>query len=182
MILSIDPSMASTGVCVINNDGIIQSYANIKTKKDGDNYYERVATICEALARIPVDLLEGAHLVIENQYLGNSPKIYGELCGLRTAIVNRLQPESISLTEYNPSTWRKALGLNKKEWISKLGIVKIERTVKGKKVMKLPDGIWKRISVEFVNETFNLNLSKKDDDKADAICLGYVKHLELNNK
>ena len=58
----------------MDDDGEIYSYGNIKTKKDGNNYYSRVQHICEELFNLtPV---YGVDLVIENQYLGVSPKVY----------------------------------------------------------------------------------------------------------
>jgi len=157
MILAIDPSLVSTGVCVMADDGQIELYKTIKTKKDGDNYYERVNHICNEIFHTPVDLLEGTDFVIENQYLGVSPKVYGDLCGLRAAIVNTMRFDMYSFQEYQPAEWRKIVDLKKQ---------------KGED--------WKQLAVDFVNEKYNLELKYSENDIADAILIALARKIELD--
>jgi hypothetical protein len=86
----------------------------------------------------------------------------------------------------NSSEWRKTLGLvlskEDKKNNKKLKVAKKLSEATGKKLNRVELGIRgitnkKHIAVRYVNETYGLNFRIKDNDIADAICLGtaYIK-------
>ena len=157
IVIAVDPSISSTGFAVFVN-GKLTNHGNITTKKDGDNYYHRIHTILVNLPAFdPAEYY--VSIALENQYLGVSPKVYGDLCGLRASIaMNYITDGAFDIDEYQPAAWRKIIGLKK------------DKTEN-----------WKQKSVDKVNELYNLDFKLKDNDKADAILIGLA-HIEKYNK
>jgi hypothetical protein len=90
----------------------------------------------------------------------------------------------------NSSEWRKVLGLSlskeDKKANKKLNVAKKLSETTGKKLNRTELGIKgkvtkKHISVRYVNETYGLKLKLKDNDIADAICIGtaYLKGCQV---
>lgn len=126
-------------------------------------------------------------VVIEETNSGGRASGYSQklLEFLHNAVLNHLDPreeqEAPEVAYVLTRTWRKALGikLSPEDKINnrKLSAAKSSAKKKKSKLDKSALGIKGKItlkhkSVQFVNERFGLGLIAKDDDIADAICLG----------
>lgn len=120
-------------------------------------------------------------IVVEETNLGRNRYSQKFLEFLHCKFVESLDNEQISVYYINSSTWRKILGqglsAEDRKNNSKLSRAKSNAKQAGKKLDKKALGIKgrigkKHISVRWVNDNFGLDLKMKDNDIADAICLG----------
>jgi hypothetical protein len=107
---------------------------------------------------------------------------------LHCCLLDRLARHMTDTPVYyiNSSEWRKTLGLvlskEDKKNNKKLKVAKKLSEATGKKLNRAELGVRgitnkKHVAVRYVNETYGLNLLVRDNDIADAICLGtaYIK-------
>lgn len=123
-------------------------------------------------------------VVIEETNLGRDRYVQKLLENIHTAVLDMLDrnyTSSVKRVYLDSSEWRSNLGLrlgkDQKKANAKLSKAKRAAEEAGTKLDKKKLGIkgkvtWKHLAVAKANETFGLNLKMKQNDEADAICLG----------
>ncbi len=127
-------------------------------------------TIMDLIVKLNPD-----EIVIEETNKGKNRYTQKILEFTHKAVLIELSGCSFKLSYISTSIWRNKLGQKaSKEDIKNNKLVnKANREGKSKKSLGLTGKITpKHRAIRHVNETFNLNLKMKDNDKADAICLG----------
>lgn len=136
----------------------------------------QAANLAQLSARFDPDMV-----VIEETNLGKSRYVQKFLEFLHCTTLRELRNVKQIPVYISSSNWRSALGLQMskedKKNNGKLSKAKRIAAQEGKKLDKAGLGIKGRIgkkhlSVRYVNAHFGLNLKMKDNDVADAICLG----------
>lgn len=157
--LSIDLSLASTGIAIFNDKDLIH-YEKIITKKiDFDNEDIRMNYIGNEIENIIIKYQINT-VVCESQFTGQNSQTILKLRKLLGVICRVVYEHKIVPRYYIPSVWRKILGINK-----------------GKNSDK------KKLAYEYVvNQGIELGEFKttgknKNDDITDAIAIGmaYIK-------
>lgn len=141
----------------------------------------------DEVARTVLDLVvthQPQLIVIEETNLGKNRYAQKTLEFIHCSVLRTLRlrsQEGLKLVYLSSSSWRKALELTltkeDKKNNSKLSKAKAFAEASSTKLDKKTLGIRgrinkKHIALRFVNQHFNLNLKVKDNDTADAICLG----------
>lgn len=153
-ILSIDASTKSSGVAVFDNTELIY-YDCIKSAST--DLIKRIYIMVDGIERI-ISKYNIEKIIMEEVLPEKNPsdKTRKALMYLQAAINFMLYKTHRNVTiEYTyPSSWRSCCGI---------------RTGKGIERQEL-----KQADIKFANETYQLNLSEKEDDTADAICIGHA--------
>jgi Holliday junction resolvasome RuvABC endonuclease subunit len=120
-------------------------------------------------------------VVIEETNLGKNRYAQKALEFIHCSVLRILSTTDYKLVYLSSSSWRKALELSltkeDKKNNAKLSKAKASASATGTKLDKKTLGIRgrinkKHIALRYVNKHFNLKLKVKDNDTADAICLG----------
>lgn len=154
--ISIDQATKKCGYAIFENDipikyGILES-----TDKD---IIKRIEEIYVQLYKI-IKEYDIGYFIFEDTFSSLNIKVSKTLCWLQGAIMQLAFVEDCGFLIYAPTSWRKLLGfknINKKN---------PQPQFKNNREYK------KHQAIEYVNNKFNLNLQKEDDDIAEAICIG----------
>jgi Holliday junction resolvasome RuvABC endonuclease subunit len=177
-VLGIDASYHSSGWCLINiEDGSLVKYGNILHEKNvavGESLYNIAEKLYKLIKRYKV-----TNVAIEELNFSSNFKTSRSLLKVHGIIMyvvyKYLNQETI---QYHNLTWRSRLGIKrpKKELIGK-SKKKAYQTIilNGKKVKK----DIKYMTVLKINEMYNLRLTYKDNDIADAIGIATVLYNEI---
>lgn len=198
-VLTLDLSL-STGYAVfdvIENHGPeLVAWGRLSSDQRVNDYglypynYVKAAEDIARLSAIEVDAYKPDVVVIEETNGSKSRYTQKILEFIHFAILKELE-EGPKLAYINTGDWRRSLGIvmgkEDKKLNSKLSAAKRKARDKGTKLDKKALGIRgkinkKHLALRFVNEKYpSLNLKVKDDDVADAICLGlaYIKGVPL---
>jgi hypothetical protein len=146
-ILSLDQAQ-STGYC-ISIDNEIQYIGVIKAR--GKDYHHKIG-----LLEVEIEKLITEHPieVVTLESPGNANgnrQVASKLAGLFYCVVDLALRSNLSYHAYGPSTWRAVL-----EFQQGRGIKRAEL---------------KQMAIAYVNENTQYNLTKKEDDVAEAICM-----------
>lgn len=170
--------------------GLVELEENILTYGSGvypDNYTAAAVEMARRLSLLAVGYTPDV-VVIEETNLGKNRYSQKFLEFVHCCLIAQLRPRF--LVKYiSSSSWRSALGiaLSKEDKKNNGRLSKAKRKAgEGGKVDKKALGVKgkigkKHLSVRYVNETFGLSFKMKDNDIADAICLGaaYVAGAEI---
>lgn len=108
MILAIDPSISSSGYCVLTDKGEILKYGKVATdKKDFKSEDERMNQICNIFSNI-VDNYKVTEVIMESQFVGgnvNTGMVLKKLIGTLARTFKELNYVSYVM----PTAWRKVL-------------------------------------------------------------------------
>lgn len=112
MILAIDPSLSSTGFCVMTRQREIITLGKIvTTNKDTES--KRIFTIANCLDNL-IEQHKIEHVVLEGQFLHRNAKTLMQLSRLRGAIAYIIESNEIEATHLQPSEVRlKVMGSGK---------------------------------------------------------------------
>ncbi|GAC1694086.1 MAG: hypothetical protein NVS9B9_16510 [Ktedonobacteraceae bacterium] len=190
-LLALDLS-TSTGYAVFD-DGVLSSYGVVanerKVSSYGDYPWSLMAAVRDISSKIfeIIDHFEPDAIVIEEVTKSRNYFSQKALDWLHQSVLlfiegtNKTDPRKIEVSYVFPASWRKALDLRlskeDKKLNSKLSKAKANAKKTGSKLDKKTLGIRgrfgkKHVALRYVNETFGFSLKVKDDDIADAICLG----------
>jgi Holliday junction resolvasome RuvABC endonuclease subunit len=193
-VLALDIS-TSTGYSVQKHDGKVElleqgSIVNDKRIEDFGAYPFSYYHAAKNMARLIQDQIakhKPDAIVIEETNGSRSRYTQKILEFLHYAVLDRLVDSKIKIVYINTSDWRKSVGgmLSKedKKQNAKVAKAKQKAKVNGKldlkkfSALKKEMGVRgkvnkKHVAIRVVNEMFDLSLKAKDDDVADAICLG----------
>jgi len=172
--LALDIS-TKTGYAVFN-EGQLVAYGVVEVGvaefnvKDFPNknpaYPYNLLAAARAMAAKVVELCETyqpALVVIENTVLGRNRHTQRLLEFIHMAVLEALRPFRVHYLD--PGEWRKILEMR----LTTLDKKNNRKVSEGKQRGRITR---KHLSVRWVNSMFNLNLKLKDNDVADAICLG----------
>lgn len=145
-------------------------------------YHLAAYDMAERVARI-VEQIEPDQIVIEETNLGKNRYSQKALEFIHCLVLEKLHPMIAhkEVVYLSSSIWRQALGLqltkDQKKTNAKLAKAKREAAATGAKLDKTKLGIKgkvskKHVAINYVNDRFGLKLKVKDDDVADAVCLG----------
>ena len=118
LVLSLDPSLSSTGYAIIDSDTlklICKGKLNTSSKDTTD---DRIEQIVNRLNFLP----EAPHVILEDGFIGNNAKTGLQLSELRGAIIFNFRQRNCIVVHRLPSEIRKNFGLSgnaKKEEVSK---------------------------------------------------------------
>lgn len=153
MILTLDLSTKSTGYAIFDGKQL-HDYGVLKAS--GSDLIKRIYIISDKIKNL-LQENEIDKIYIEEVQLekGKQSKTYTALMYMQAALMFLLYKNfdnKIPVEKVYSSTWRKDCGI-------KIGPGVERETLK-------------RASIDKANSTFNLSLERKDDDIADAICIG----------
>ena len=184
-VLALDIS-TKTGWAVFE-DGKLTKYDTIRLpKKIGEygKYPWSYLTATETMAQQLVNLAQKEFpdaIVIEETNNARSRYSQKALEYIHCCFLYKWAGRDAPVYYINSSAWRSALGLvlskDDKKNNKKLKVAKKLAEATEKKLDRVVLGIRgmvskKHIAIRYVNETFGLTLKVKDNDQADAICLG----------
>lgn len=153
-LLSIDLSLASSGIAIFNNNELIHYEKIVTNKKDFENEDLRMNYIGNKINEI-INEYEIDTIVCENQFTGINSRIILTLRKLIGIISRVSYKHNIIPTYYLPSTWRSVLNINKGK-------------SKDKKLLAYEYLIKEGIDIG----EFHAKGKDKNDDLVDAICIG----------
>lgn len=143
------------------------------------NYCRAAQEMAESVMRVFTEV--GAEeIVVEETNLGKNRYSQKALEFIHCAVLQKLQ-HTVPVFYLSSSAWRKALNLSlsaqDKKNNAKLAAAKKKNVESGEKIDKNALGIKgkvtkKHVAIRYVRDTFGIELLAKDDDIADAICLG----------
>lgn len=108
-ILAIDPSLTSTGYCVMSEHETIHEVWKI-TSTSKSTVNERITKILKTLSDF-VDSYEITEIAMEDGFIGKNRKGSMDLAKLRGAIIGHFSLQDCTIYEKEPSEVRKDLGL-----------------------------------------------------------------------
>lgn len=146
------------------------------------NYRHAANTIADQVLEL-VRKIKPDRIVIEETNLGKQRYSQKILEWVHKAVLDllALDMDITDVTYISTSSWRSCLELRltkeDKRSNSRLSRAKSKAKKKGQKLDKKKLGVkgrknWKHLAIEFVNKKYDLALKVKDNDVADAICLG----------
>ena len=164
MLLSLDTSLSSTGYAIFNDEGELIKYGRVQTdKKDYPTEDMRINNMCNMIEYIIIEY-NIDKIVCEDQFTSVNAKTILLLRKLIGAIMRTANKFGIDVTYYYPTAWRKILDINKGK-------------AKDKKLMAYEYVTSKGFDIG----EFKTTGKKKNDDIADAICIGFA-YLKVKNK
>ncbi len=147
------------------------------------NLIDSALKVADTMATL-IELKNPTNIVVENTVKGRNRHTQRFLEFMHFAVSVRLREMNRQFSYMDPSEWRNVLEIrlskdDKKNNLrvnkaAKLGISKKKAGVKGKVGRK-------HLSVRFVNDTFDCKFKLKDNNIADAICLGFAYLKKDNN-
>ena len=149
--LGLDQSSNYTGYCIIENGNIIKHGVfdthDIDKKNNGECYYqEKIYNINMFLERI-IKEYNIDFVVIEDIQKQANIKTYKQLAWLQGTLIQTLYNNKIKYSILSPSQWRSILGIKT-----------------GKRE------IVKKNTIEYIKNTFDIDIIKDDESDAIAIC------------
>jgi hypothetical protein len=125
------------------------------------------------------------HIVIEETNLGRNRYSQKMLEWIHLNVLHLLASYGATVWYINTSDWRRKLGTTltaeDKKLNAKVRKLKKSGDKAGLKALGVRGKIGKKhVAVRFVNQTYNLGLKLKDNDQADAICLGVAYFLGVS--
>lgn len=110
MILGLDPSLSSTGYCIMNEEQEIATLGKIVTKvnKKTPTEEDRLFVICDTLDKL-IKEHGVTRVALEAQFLHKNPKTTMILSRLRGALGYMLKVNSCTIEHFPPSSVRKIL-------------------------------------------------------------------------
>ena len=110
MILGLDPSLSSTGYCIMSKKQEIVTLGKIVTKvnKKTPTEEDRIFVICDTLDKL-IKEHEVTSIAIEDQFLHKNPKTTMKLSRLRGALGYMLKVNNCSVEHFPPSAVRKII-------------------------------------------------------------------------
>lgn len=153
-LLSIDLSLASSGIAIFNNNELIHYEKIVTNKKDFENEDLRMNYIGNKIDEI-INKYKIDTIVCENQFGGNNNQTILALRKLLGVISRVAYKHNIIPTYYLPSSWRKVLNINKGK-------------SKDKKILAYEFLIKEGINIG----EFHATGKDKNDDIVDSICIG----------
>lgn len=146
----------------------------------------RCAAMVELISTVIThDLSDMDYVVIEETNLGRNRYSQKMLEWIHLNVLNLLALHGKTVKYINTSDWRRKLGTTLTAEDKKLN-AKVRKLKKsgdkvGLKALGVRGKIGKKhVAVRFVNQTYNLGLKLKDNDQADAICLGVAYFLGVS--
>lgn len=159
IILAIDPSISSSGYCVITDKKEILKYGKVATnKKDFKSEDDRINHICNIFDNI-VNKYKVNEVVMESQFVGNNVKTGMTLKKLTGALARTFK-DLTPVSYVMPSAWRKAL-------------LQSSKPVKKEDVFK-----WVEANIEGLGKVVSKGVNKTDD-VAESISIA---HAYINDK
>lgn len=159
-LLSIDPSLSSTGYSVIDvSTREILLCSRYTTKPMDENY--RIKHIVTELNRIITLHKDVSSIAMEDGYIGASVKTGLSLCKLRGGIITYFMMKEIPVYTQLPSQTRKNLGLK--------GNAKKEEVAK--EILRLYPHL-----IDMIGPYSDKNNKQKTSDMYDSVCIG-ISHL-----
>jgi Holliday junction resolvasome RuvABC endonuclease subunit len=143
-VIGIDPA-ETTGIALLKADGAIE-LVSIRTLRIR---YRPALSVHEAVGRFP----EGAHVAIEDQFLGDSPSTLMRLVEHRTRWQQEAEAQGHQVALVAPRTWRTIL-----------------RGMPGVGAIGTKRAAWKAAAQDWCRRVFSTPAS---EDEADAICIAY---------
>jgi Holliday junction resolvasome RuvABC endonuclease subunit len=152
--------------------------------KERDSYPWSYVTVAEEHVNSLKNLWEENDpevVVIEETNKGKNRYSQKMLEFLHHELLRKLMMEAVKVIYFDTSHWRSVLGIwmtkEQKKINAKINKAKRESGDSGARAMKKKLGVKgktnkKHIAIAHVNQVFNLKLKVKDNDAADAICLG----------
>jgi hypothetical protein len=140
--------------------------------------------IFELLASNALEIAIDA-IVIEETNLGRARYTQKYLEFLHACVLQKLLITNIPVHYINTGDWRKKVGAVLTKEDKKLNAIVRKAKRAGNKTLLKSLGVRgkvgkKHVALRFVNNTYNLNLKMKDNDSADAVCLGVSFFLGVN--
>lgn len=182
-VLALDIS-TKTGWAIVNNDSgspVVEEYGTITSDYDMDsipypfNYFNRAWAMANQLEQLALQKNPDL-IVIEETNKGKSRYTQKTLEFLHCQLLDRLWHNFREEVKYiNTSDWRDVMGVylsnDDKKQNAKLS--KGKRQGKSKKQIGIKGKITKKhIAIRVVEAKFGIKLKQKENDIADAICLG----------
>lgn len=166
-IISLDQSTSSTGLAIFSSDGILLSSRVLLPKKSDKDAFERIWTMYKQIRTI-IKEEKPDRVILEDVQLtdvGRNVMVLKQLARLQGCLIGLCYECGVYFEFIYPSTWRSALGF-----------------LKGKKGQECSRANMKQMSIDYVNEKYNMNLTIKQNDLSEAICIGeaYYKMLDKN--
>lgn len=146
MILSLDNSTTTCGYAIWKKGKLINSGTISANKKDKPMV--RMEQLFGEIQSL-VDKYKITYIIFEDGFQRRNVDVLKTLCRLQGVIIGLCIINDLGFYLFLPSEWRSKL------WTSN---AKREEQ--------------KRLAVEYANKNFGLNLEFKDNDEAEAICLG----------
>lgn len=175
-ILALDLS-SSTGYAVFHGKklakfGILVAKAqdfDVNKKPEKSKLYPyNVVSAANLMATQVADLVSTEApdaIVIENTVKGRNRHTQRYLEFIHKAVLDLLEPYESKITYMDPSQWRSLINLRLTNEDKKHNKAVTAGKIRGKLTRK-------HLSVRMANEAYSLELKLKDNDIADAICLG----------
>lgn len=154
--MSLDQATKICGYAIFEEDKLIDSGTFIS---NGDTGLLRIEEIYKQIYKKSKEY-EIEAFVFEDTFSKLNVKVTKLLCWLQGAIMQMAFVEDYGFVMYYPSSWRKNLGFKRKCKKNPQLDFKTNRLYQ------------KYQAIEYVNNIYDLNLSNKDDDIAEAICIG----------
>lgn len=167
-VLAIDQSTTSSGACLFSADGTLLSSWVLLPKKSDKDAFERIWTMYKQIRKI-IKEEKPDRVILEDVQLtdvGRNVMVLKQLSRLQGCLIGLCYECGVYFEFIYPSTWRSALEF-----------------LKGKKSSDCDRKTMKQMAVDYANEHFGMKLTIKDNDLADAACLGaaYYKMLDKNH-
>ncbi len=155
MIISFDNATKKTGYAIFDDNNTLIDYSYIASDSLCDN--TRIWDMVSMIKHI-INNNIGATIIIEDpMYFRFNINTYKQLNMLYGALIYLLEDLKVCWKSYTPNSWRRILGFTKGT-----------HTKKEKKQM----------AIDFVKTKFKVET--KDNDIAEAICIGYANIIENN--
>jgi len=152
-------------------DGMeLKEYGKLFLKQNAD---DRIGSVAEVVYHkfLPYDI---PVVVYENGYLANSPKTLMELSKISGSLIGGMKLTGTSkFIAIPPITWQKGIGVGA---TSLVDMNKLYEKYPGRKTSWIKSKNRenrKQLIIDFVNKEYNLQLTMKENDEADAIALGH---------
>lgn len=163
VIIGLDLSLASTGICIMNGDtGEVICYDNLPTKeKDFKSDEHRFHYIASCIVEI-CKAYQVTHVSVEDSFNGVNPKVGKKLARLYGAVACMLYENGFTLIySYIPASWRKSVcGAGN----------------------KTKEGVYNYVCKNIIDIgiPFAEKGKNKCDDICDAICIAFCLYKKLN--
>ena len=167
-LLSLDQATKVCGYAVFEKDVLIES-GTFEADKNEKNPITRIEQIYLQVYKKKKEY-GIKYFVFEDTFNTMNIQVTKTLCWLQGAIMQMAFIEDCGFIMYMPSSWRKQLGFKTKS-----------KKTNPQPKFKTNRDYQKHQAVEYVNGELGLNLSYKEDDRAEAICIGLA-HIKKTDK
>ena len=170
MLVSFDINTKYVAFALFDDDNSLKEYGRILSNQTLD---ARIGSVAEVV----FDKFEGYHIsemVYENGYLANSPKILIELSKVTGSLIGGMWLAGVhKASAIPPITWQVGIGVGA---TSPTEMDKLFKKYPGRSagwVKSKNRENRKQLIIDFVNKQYDLELTMKQNDEADAIALGH---------